>query len=64
MNNIKKMVCVENMDLENVLTIGKIYDVKIEKGGLEVDETIIHECSVICDDGIETGMLIDRFKEV
>jgi hypothetical protein len=60
----KKMICVENFDLEDLLTIGKEYELDVKDYGMEIDENnIINEVSLIADDGEGLATLIDRFNE-
>jgi hypothetical protein len=56
-NDIYKMKCVNNSTYEDCLTIGKIYDVKIES---EDDGDIMYH--VIDDNGEKLRTLVKRFE--
>jgi hypothetical protein len=59
----KVMECVDNTDVETVLTVGKKYVVKIKDCGMVIDkDNIINECTVRGDDNIDVETLVDRFS--
>ena len=55
--------CIENCDLEELLTINKDYFLKIKQDGLtdRQRQVIVHEVELIADDGGVLTTLEDRF---
>ena len=57
MSDLIKMVCINNVNYENCLTVGKVYDVEMES----ISTGTMYK--VIDDNGEFLQTMVDRFKE-